>query len=193
MNPDLSKIAVVGTSCAGKTTLAAKLAQRLNLRHIELDALFWEPNWEPTPDHMFYTRVEEAVKGDRWITDGNYSPVRKLVWGKASTLIWLNYAFPVVFLRALNRTIIRISSGQEIFSNNKETFRKAFLSRESLLLWIIQTHWERKKRFPKLFKLQQYAHLNVIELNNQKETDALVSGLADEPLEPRLHRRKRPG
>ena len=38
------KIIVVGTMCAGKTTLARKIAKELDLKHIEIDQLYWKPN-----------------------------------------------------------------------------------------------------------------------------------------------------
>jgi GTPase SAR1 family protein len=41
------RIAVVGTTGSGKTTLARRLAQRLGQRHVERDALYWEPKWTP--------------------------------------------------------------------------------------------------------------------------------------------------
>jgi adenylate kinase family enzyme len=42
----LSRIAVIGATGAGKTTLAHNIAQRLGYRHIEMDSLHWEPHWQ---------------------------------------------------------------------------------------------------------------------------------------------------
>jgi energy-coupling factor transporter ATP-binding protein EcfA2 len=39
------RIVVVGTSGAGKTTLARRIAALLELPHIELDAINWQPGW----------------------------------------------------------------------------------------------------------------------------------------------------
>ncbi len=64
----------MGTSGSGKTTLAQRLAEALGRRHIELDALHWGPNWTPQPD--FAELVAEAIAGDCWVLDGNYSKVR---------------------------------------------------------------------------------------------------------------------
>jgi len=47
MTPPARRIAVVGVTGCGKTTFAAALAAALDLAHIELDALHWEPDWVP--------------------------------------------------------------------------------------------------------------------------------------------------
>ena len=41
---DGQRISIVGTSGSGKTTLARQVAQQLQIPHIELDELHWEPN-----------------------------------------------------------------------------------------------------------------------------------------------------
>ena len=43
------RIVVIGTTSSGKSTLAARLANRLHMDFIELDALHWEPNWQEAP------------------------------------------------------------------------------------------------------------------------------------------------
>lgn len=48
------KINVVGTSGVGKSTLARRLAQELSLPYIEMDVLYWLPEWQGTPDDEFY-------------------------------------------------------------------------------------------------------------------------------------------
>lgn len=68
-------ISVVGDSCSGKTTVAVALAERLGLRHVELDSLSWQPNWTPTPDDVFLEQVHEAVVESGWVIDGNYGRI----------------------------------------------------------------------------------------------------------------------
>lgn len=38
---DFDRVAIVGTSCSGKSTLARELSRRLGTPHVELDELFW--------------------------------------------------------------------------------------------------------------------------------------------------------
>ncbi|HET7377987.1 MAG TPA: AAA family ATPase, partial [Anaerolineae bacterium] len=84
----MDRIAVIGVTGSGKTTFARNLAQHIDGVHIELDALHWEANWIEAPDEIFRERVEQATQTERWTTDGNYSKVRDIVWGRADTIVW---------------------------------------------------------------------------------------------------------
>lgn len=139
MEAPLDRIAVVGTSCAGKTTFARRLAERLAAPHVQLDTLFWTAGWVARPREEFRERVRGEVAGERWVCDGNFSSVRDLVWARAQAVIWLRYSFPLVLARALRRTVGRIVSRSEVFPGCRESFRKSFLSRGSILLWVLQT------------------------------------------------------
>jgi adenylate kinase family enzyme len=37
----MRRVAVIGGTGSGKTTVSRRLAQRLDVQHVELDALFW--------------------------------------------------------------------------------------------------------------------------------------------------------
>jgi adenylate kinase family enzyme len=82
VNVRLERVIVVGTSCCGKTTFSKRLSGILQQPHIELDALYWGPNWEPKPADEFRSLVDHATSSDRWVVDGNYSAVRNLIWPK---------------------------------------------------------------------------------------------------------------
>ena len=135
----LKRVSVVGTSCSGKTTFARNLASVLNVKHIELDALYWLPDWVERPKDEFLSLVEKAAGGDAWVLDGNYSRARLIVWERATAIVWLNYSFPRTFYRSINRTTHRVLSGERIYSGNRETFKKAFMDRDSILFWVLTT------------------------------------------------------
>ena len=120
----MKRIAIVGTTGSGKTTLARRVAQRCLISHIELDALQWEPNWTPAEPQGFRDRVTAALSGDRWVVDGNYSAVRDIVWAKADTVVFLDYPFGLVLRRLLWRTWRRSLHREELWNGNRETFRR---------------------------------------------------------------------
>jgi adenylate kinase family enzyme len=73
------RICVIGTSVAGKTTLARQVSHSLNIPHFELDSLYWEPNWVTVTPDIFRRRAEESLTGNSWIVDGNSKTVRDIV------------------------------------------------------------------------------------------------------------------
>ena len=158
------RICVVGTSGSGKTTLARSLAAGRQVPHVELDALHWEPNWTEAPLPVFRQRVAAALDRESWVVDGNYSVVRDIVWGRASTVVWLDYPFGLVAWRLMRRTLRRALMQEELWSGNRESLRKAF-SRDSILLWMLQTYWRRRREYPQLFQRPEYGHLQVVRLH----------------------------
>ena len=171
----MKRVVVVGTSCSGKTTYARQLARSLNVSHIELDAIHWQSNWRPRSVESFRKLVRSIVETDCWVLDGNYNVVQDIVWGKATRIIWLNYPFLLVFWRALRRTVTRVFKKVELFSGNRETFKHAFLSKDSILWWVLTTFQSRRRQYQTLFTGSKYPHLTYIELRNSHEAEVLIN------------------
>ena len=177
LNPDLQRVVIIGSSCSGKTTMAGHVAGIMDVPHVELDAIHWLPEWQERPIEEFRALTAKAVAADHWVADGNYRRVRDIVWARATTVIWLNYSFPLVLWRVLRRTITRNISRQVLYSGNRESLRMAFLSRESIILWVISTYNRHRREFPALFQSQEFRHLNVIEFRKRREADAFLRSL----------------
>jgi adenylate kinase family enzyme len=173
----ISRVVVIGTSCAGKTTFARSLADALSCPHVEFDALHWQPNWVPRALADFRALTAQALSQDCWVTDGNYGAVRDLVWSRATTVIWLNYAFRLVLWRALARTVRRVLTREELFSGNRESLRMAFFSRESILWWVITTFHRRRKQYRELFDKKTFAHRSYIEFRKPSEAESFLERL----------------
>ncbi|WP_438278757.1 DNA topology modulation protein [Nitrobacter sp.] len=87
----MHRILVMGSSGAGKSTFARKLAAITGIPTISLDALYWKPGWMPSEDAEFDARVAAAANAPRWIMDGNYlSHAGRLRRDLADTAIWLD-------------------------------------------------------------------------------------------------------
>jgi adenylate kinase family enzyme len=175
------RIAIVGVTGSGKTTLARELARRAGLPHVELDALYWEPNWTPAPAEIFRARVSEALRGEEWIADGNYGVVRDLVWARADTLVWLDYDLPLVLWRLTQRVWTRVFSREELWNSNRERLRDHFFSRDSLYVWALKTHARRRREYPAHLARPEFAHLVVARLRSPRATQAW---LASQPSPP---------
>lgn len=173
----MRRVAVIGTSGSGKSTLARALADRLGVTAVELDAIRHGPNWRETPDDAFRRRVADALAGDVWVVDGNYSVTRDLIWERATTLIWLDYPFPLVFWRLFWRTMIRGVLRKRLWNGNREDLWRHFLTRDSLFLWAAQTHWRRRKTLPIALAQPQYAHLRVMRFRRARQTRDWLAGI----------------
>ena len=175
---DTRRIVVLGTSGSGKTYLAQSLSQLFGVPHVEFDAYRHGPNWTETPDDIFRKQLAEALQGERWIADGNYSVARAVVWPRATTLVWLDYPLRVVLWRLFWRILRRGIFRQELWNGNKENMWEHFFFRkDSLFVWVFKTHWLRRRTLPLAFSQPEYAHLNVVRLYSQKATKNWLSSL----------------
>ena len=174
---EITRVVVIGTSCVGKTTFAQALARVLNFPHVELDSLHWQPNWIPRPPEEFRALTAQALSQGCWVTDGNYSVVRDLVWSRATTVIWLNYVFPLVLWRALTRTFRRVLTQEELYSGNRESLRMAFFSRESILWWVITTFHRRRRQYRRLFDTATTPRLAYVEFRSPAEARNFLRGI----------------
>jgi len=169
------RVAIVGVTGSGKTTLAHQISRILGIPHIELDALHWGPNWTPAPTEVFVERVAKALSGNAWVADGNYRAVRDLVWGRADMIVWLDYSLPLIMRRLIMRTLRRVVLREELWNENRERLSAQFLSRDSLLLWAIQSYPARRKEYPRLLSRPEYSHLLVVRLCSPRATSGWLS------------------
>jgi len=139
---------VIGSTGSGKTTFSRALAQRLGVPHVELDALHWQSGWVMTPTDEVRERVAEVLAGGGWVVDGNYgSRLGTTVLEQADRIVWLDLPFRTAFWRLLRRTVRRARTGELLWgTTNRETFRAAFLSRDSILWYLLKTHRRGQRR-----------------------------------------------
>ena len=165
--PDLARrIVVTGTTGSRKTTLARRVAARLDLPHAEQDAWNHLPGWQEAPLEQFRANVDRFTARDGWVMDGNYTRANDFGWARADTLIWLDYAAPLVFWRLLRRTLRRSYTSEELWNGNRESLLRAFSS-QSILLWFFRTHWKRRRETPN--RLAAYPHLRVLRFRHPGE------------------------
>ena len=177
---NLSRINVVGTSGTGKSTFAKKLSKTLNTNYIEMDAIFWKSNWTESSDQEFGKKLEVALAPKSWVLDGNYNRMVPVKWKYTQTVIWIDYSFKRVLFQAFKRAIYRSLTKKELWpgTNNRESFRQSFLSKQSILLWTLKTYKTNKIRYEKMMSDPQFAHIQFIRLKNPKEVNLFLAKVA---------------
>ena len=181
-NSDLNrKILVAGQG--GKSTLARALAADLDLPHIELDAIFWLPDWGERTHEDFRERVQMAIDENPggWVVDGNYGSILEgMVAGKAETVVYVNMPWRLMFWRTFWRGVARARDKRIICGTNTESWRRGFFSRESLLWFLIKNRRNFGRRTERLRGWAEGAQMIELEgrvaLNRFYEDRGLVRG-----------------
>lgn len=172
----MKRINVIGTSGTGKSTFSRKLAKAHGYPYIEMDAVFWRPNWEETDNEKFLADIKEKVSGTHWVLDGNYSRTEQVKWKYADTVIWLDYGFVRNFSQIMYRSIIRAITKKEIWpgTGNHESFRKTFFTKQSIVLWMLTHYRSNRLRYATLMGGHEYPHLKFIRVRSPKEAAKIV-------------------
>jgi adenylate kinase family enzyme len=166
------RIAVIGTSGAGKTTFAARLAARLGVPHLELDALFWLPDWQQPDRSEFREEVVRVLdQSDGWVTDGNYSDTHDAVFGRADTVVWLDIGLVTCLRRVTTRAVRRAWAGEVLWGTNRESWRR-IVGPDSLAWWVITTHGRRRRETEARLADPAFAHLRAHRFRSSAAAEA---------------------
>lgn len=176
------RIVVLGVTGSGKSTLARKLSEMYKFKCIELDNLFWKPNWEMSDDDEFARSVKEAIASECWVVDGNYTrSAAPIVWGQADTLIWLDYPLRINLWRIWKRTWSRFLRREALWeAGNKENLWKHFFTRDSLFLYAWESHPKKQQQYSEIFASPEYANYRRIRLTSPKATAQWLENLKSE-------------
>ena len=171
------RVAVLGMTASGKSTLAKELARLLGVPHIELDGIVHGPNWVDLSDEEFRARTAGALGDGGWVSDGNYSAVRDLTIGQAETVVWLDYPIIIPLWRVFPRTLRRIILREELWNGNRETWRGALFGRHSLVVWILRMHHKQRREFATILGAPEHAHRTIIRLRSPQATARWLRGI----------------
>jgi hypothetical protein len=162
------RILIIGRTGSGKTTLARELSAAIGVPHVELDALYFGPNFSTVPLSLLRSRTSVAIAGDRWVTDGNKSAVRDLVWPRADSVIWLDYPLVVSLWRLGKRALWRTSvlRVQAAETSGKSGLPGQFLLAAKGVLTALRSHTGQRREYPKMFAEPGNHHLAVVRLRS---------------------------
>ena len=163
------RISVVGGG--GKSTLARAISFKFRYKYIELDAINWLPGWVQREPREVSLLIRKAIDeaGETWVVDGNYfSKVGGFILGRADTIIFVNMPWHVMMKRVFFRSIRRAREKQRICGNNYETFGHTFMSKSSLLLWLIMNRQSYNSRREKIIRWKP-SYVPLVELSSAKE------------------------
>lgn len=166
------RVHVIGTSGAGKTTVARRIARARGIPHIELDALHWLPGWVKRDRDEFRSMLLGELEAPAWVVDGNYMGLaRDILWERSTTVVWLDLPRHEVMWQVTARTFGRWWRRETLWGTNRESLRNALLKPDDSILWWAWTNWAPLRRRYEAW-LGQPREQTIIRLRSRREVDA---------------------
>lgn len=128
LDPSTQRWWFVGCSGSGKSTWAARIAEKCKLDHYELDATFHQPGWTSLSSDEMRHRTKQYAAGDAWVIDGNYSSTRSVLATRPTVVISMNLPRRRVMAQIVRRSARRVIRREELWNGNRESWK-------SLLSW----------------------------------------------------------
>lgn len=185
ISPIGSRIHVMGDSCAGKSTLAARLADALDADFVDMDAINWLPNWvglNATDPDEFERRLHEATAGERWVVAGSYTRhSQNVFWPRLDTVVWLDLPLSLLLRRVLARSWRRWRTKELLWGTNYEKFWPQLMvwrKEESLVWWIVTQYKRRRPQMLRFMADPQWSHIRFVRLTSPAEIEAWTRAIA---------------
>lgn len=106
MKPDY-RIYITGASCAGVTTLGRVLANRLAIRHLDVDDFYWMPTDPPftkkRPAEERVRLIRQEQGSDGWVLTGSFDGWGDALTNDADLIVFVDTPTPVRMERLLVR------------------------------------------------------------------------------------------
>lgn len=168
------KIAIIGYSGSGKSTLAKQLSTYYKIPVLFLDKVKFLPNWVDRGLDESRLMVQDFMKNDSWVIDGNYRDfLQRQRLEEATKIIFLDFPRYSCLYRAFKRYRKYKNKTREDLANG--CFEKMDFE---FVNWILREGRtkEIKSHYDEIKK--EFADKMVI-LRNQKEIDLFVLNIVN--------------
>jgi adenylate kinase family enzyme len=166
------RIAVIGGSGAGKTTLARELARRIDGVFVEVDAIQHKAHWTQATIDEIRTGIHAALDGQsRWVVDCTCErEVGDFIASRADIIVWLDLPLAVKLQRLLRRSWRRMRTREILWNGNVETWRGVFVGRDAVLVHPLRTHFRQRRR-----TLARSDQEKIVRLRSTREVEMWLS------------------
>ena len=161
-----TRIVVFGPSNAGKSTLTVALSRKLGIEAIHLDRFQHLPNtdWQPRPENEFARLHDDAIMGECWVMDGNYSRLMPQRLARATGAILITSNRWRRLARYLRRTTLNRSDRPGNLEGAQESIKWEMID------WIL---FKTQNSATKYAEVLRHSGLPTVECHTAKALDAL--------------------
>lgn len=144
MLENMKKIAVVGGSGTGKTTLTNNLGRKLNLPIYHIDGIHHLENWKARDTKERDSIILKRANEERWVIDGTYKSTLQERINKADLVIFLDYS-----------TILRLNGILSRYLKNKGKEKPEIPGCKEKMDWnfikmVLKWRWTKGKEVKKI-------------------------------------------
>lgn len=162
------KVIVIGSPGAGKSTFARKLRDITGIPLYYLDMLWHKPDGTTVTQAEFDAGLQEIIRKDKWIIDGNYQRTLEPRLQKCDTVFLMDFPMETCLSGAQSR----IGKKREDLPWIELEFDKEFKQ------WIMDFP---RNRLPQLYEmLKKHGHnKDITVFRSRKEADAYLEALGE--------------
>lgn len=103
MSMSPQRIAIVGPTAAGKTTLSRRMSEMTGLPVFHMDSLLWKENWTKANAAAAQKEHDALIAQDKWIIEGWIDRDFRNRACRADLIIHLDYSAPRLVMNYLSR------------------------------------------------------------------------------------------
>ena len=172
---------IKGEPGTGKTMLAEQVAKALDLPLVQWHIKSTTKAQQGLYEYDAVSRLRDSQLGDEKVHDiANYI-LKGKVWqafeSDSQVVLLIDLSLARTLWRMLVRCCRRAASGDELWpgTGNRETWRRAFFSKESMLLWVMRQHPKLRARYGDQSYFEGFGDFVLIRLGSPSE----VAGCLD--------------
>jgi adenylate kinase family enzyme len=169
----VERVCVIGNAGSGKSYVARRLAERLELRYIDFDEAIIGPNWERVPREDRLPLFEELTRDGGWVIDGHLRAGRaweELILSRSDTVVWLDLPRWRAMASVIGRTLRNVITRKRVWGGNVETWRALF-SRDHSVRWGWEMHAALRTEYERLFSDPANRSRTLIRLTSRGAVD----------------------